>query len=77
MVVELFQKLHLQIYVSQFMTSQIIPLPLFLLYLGSVEREKLQKFEYLENEKSFFEEIKKKTLFIVLEGLSFSGKTKI
>ena len=42
------------------MTSQIIPLPLFLLYLGSVEREKLQKFEYLENEKSFSDEIKKK-----------------
>ena len=61
-VVELFQKLHLQIYVSQFMTSQIIPLPLFLLYLGSVEREKLQKFEYLENEKSFSDEIKKNTL---------------
>ena len=46
------------------MTSQIIPLPLFLLYLGSVEREKLQKFEYLENEKSFFDEIK--DTFIVL-----------
>ena len=28
-VFELFQKLHLQIYASQFMTSQIIPLPLF------------------------------------------------
>ena len=40
------------------MTSQIIPLPLILLYLESVEREKLQNFEYLENEKSFFEEIK-------------------
>ena len=60
MAVELFQKLHLQIYVSQFMTSQIIPLPLVLLYLGSVEREKLQKFEDLENAKSFFDEIKKK-----------------
>ena len=38
--------------------------------------KKFQKFEYLENKKSFFDEIKK-TLFIVFEGLSFSGKTKI
>ena len=37
MVVELFQKLHLQIYASQFMTSQIIPLPFVLLYLESAE----------------------------------------
>ena len=39
MVVELFQKLHLQIYASQFMTSQIIPLPFLLFYLESVERK--------------------------------------
>ena len=39
MVVELFQKLHLQIYASQFMTSQIISLPFVLLYLESVERK--------------------------------------
>ena len=38
-------------------------------------REKTQNFEYLENEKGFFDEIK--TLFTVLEGLSFDGKTKI
>ena len=37
------------------------------------ERKKLQKFEYLENEKSFLDEIKK-TFFIVFEGLSF-GET--
>ena len=39
MVVELFQKLHLKIYASQFMTSQIIPLPFVLLYLESKERK--------------------------------------
>ena len=38
-IVELFQKLHLQIYASQFMTSQIIPPPFVLLYLESVERK--------------------------------------
>ena len=38
------------------------------------EGKKIQ-FEYLEKEKSYFGEIK--TLFIVLEGLSFDGKTKI
>ena len=32
------------------------------------EGKKLQKFEYLENVKSFFDEI---TFFIVFEGLSF------
>ena len=37
-VVELFQKLHMQIYASQFMTSLIIPLPFALLYLESVGR---------------------------------------
>ena len=39
------------------------------------ERKKLQKFEYLENEKSFLDEIK--TFFIVFEGLSFDEKIKI
>ena len=34
------------------------------------EGKKLQKFEYLENKKSFLNEIKK-TFFIVFEGLSF------
>ena len=33
------------------------------------ERKKLQKFEYLENEKGFLDEIK--TFFIVFKGLSF------
>ena len=37
MVDELFQKLLLQIYASQFMKSQIIPLSFVLLYLESVE----------------------------------------
>ena len=58
-IVELFQKLHLQIYASQFMTSQIIPLPLsFYIWKVWRWREKIQNFEYLENEKSFFAEIK-------------------
>ena len=39
------------------MTSKIIPIPLVLLNLESVERK--GKFEYLENVKSFFDEIKK------------------
>ena len=39
------------------------------------ERGKLQKFEYLENEKSFLDEIKKH--FIVLKGLSFCEKIKL
>ena len=34
----------------------------------------IQKIEYLENEKSFLDEIK--TFFIVFEGLSFSEKYK-
>ena len=38
-VFELFPKLHLQIYASHFMTSQIIPLPFALLNLESVERK--------------------------------------
>ena len=39
------------------------------------EGKKLQNVEYIENEKSFLDEIK--TLFIVLEGLSFGEKIKI
>ena len=35
-------------------------------------REKIQKFEYLNDEKSFFNE--KKTFLIVFEGLSFGKK---
>ena len=50
----------LQLYASQFMTSYIIPLPLVLLDLESVERKgkNYKKIEYLENEKSFLDEIK-------------------
>ena len=68
-VVELFQKLHLQanssqlnFYASQFMKLQIIPLPFVLFLSGKCGKEgkKVQKYEYLENEKSFFDEIKKK-----------------
>ena len=41
------------------MTSQIIPLPFVLLNLETgKEGKKLQKFEYLENEKRFLDEIK-------------------
>ena len=39
------------------------------------EGKKSQKFEYLENEKSFLDEIKK--IFIDFEGLSFGEKIKI
>ena len=39
-VFELFQKLHLRIYASQFMTLYIIPLPFFLLNLESLERKR-------------------------------------
>ena len=54
---------------------QIILIPFVLFLSGNCGKEgkALQKFEYLENEKSFFDE----TLLIVLEGLSFSEKTKI
>ena len=38
------------------------------------EGKKLQQFQYLENEKRFFDEIK--TFFIVFEGLSFGEKIK-
>ena len=37
--------------------------------------KKLQKFEYLKNEKTFLDEIK--NIFIVFEGLSFDEKIKI
>ena len=37
-------------------------------------RTEIQKFEYLENEKSFFDEIK--SIFIVFEGLLFGEKNK-
>ena len=38
------------------------------------EKEKIQKFEYLGNEKSFLDEIK--NIFIVFKGLSFGEKQK-
>ena len=38
-------------------------------------KTEIQKFEYLENEKSFLDEIKK--FLIVFEGLSFSKKNLI
>ena len=38
-VFELFEKLHLQIYESQFMTSYIIPFPFVLLNQERVERK--------------------------------------
>ena len=66
MLFELFQKLHLQIYTNQFVTSQIIPLPFALLNLESLERKgKITK-------KSFLDETK--TFFIVFKGLSFGEK---
>ena len=83
-VFELFQKLYLQIYASQFMTSQIIPRPFVRLSLESVERnekKKTEKFERKENEneneneKSFLDEIK--NIFIHLEGISFGEKIKV
>ena len=45
-----------------------------LVNLESVEqkRKKLQKFEYLEIEKNFFDEVKKH--FLVFKGLSFGEK---
>ena len=58
-VVELFQKLHLQIYASQFITSQIIPLLFVLLYLESVERKgKNYKNLNISRTKELFDEIK-------------------
>ena len=39
------------------------------------EGKKLQKFEYLENEKSFLDEIK--NVFVVFKGLSYGEKIEI
>ena len=61
-VFELFQKLQLQIYASQFMTSQVIPISIIICPFESgkcgKEGKKLQKFESLENKKSFLDDIK-------------------
>ena len=42
--------------------------------ISGKEEEKIQKFEYLENEKSFLDEIK--NIFHSFEGLSFGEKIK-
>ena len=54
-VFELFQKLHLQIYANQFMTSQIIPVPFVLLSLKSVERKgkKYKNVNILRTKRAF------------------------
>ena len=57
-IFELLQKLHLLINARQFMASQFIALPFDLSNLGSVKRKELQKIKYLENKKSFLDEIK-------------------
>ena len=55
---------------------KIIPLPFVLLNLAGIEKngKKIQTFEYLENEWSFFNEVK--NIFIVSEGLSLGEKIK-
>ena len=63
-VFDLLQKLHLQIYARQVMTSQIIPLPFALLNLQSVEK-KGKNYKNLN------------ILRIIFRGLSFGEKIKI
>ena len=54
----------------------MIPLPFLLLNWKVWKGEqKLQKFEYLENRKSFFDEIK--NIFYSFEGLLFGEKNYI
>ena len=53
------------------MKLHIVPLAFVISNLESVEREKIQKFKYLQNIKSFLDE---KAFFVVSEGLSFSEK---
>ena len=56
---QLFQKLHLQIYPTNSWHHELIHFCLsFRIWKVWKGRKKLQKFEYLENEKSFFDEIK-------------------
>ena len=59
------------------MTSQIIPLPFALLNLDSVKRKgkNYKKLNILRTKRAF--KIKKKTFFIVFEGLSLDEKIKI
>ena len=62
MIHELIQKLHLQIYTGQFMIHDIINYSTSICSFesGKCRKEggKLQKFEYLDNGKSFLDEIK-------------------
>ena len=65
-----------KIYICKFMQANLfrfhLPFEIWKVWKG---REKLQKFEYLGNEKSFLYEIK--NIFIVFEDLSFDQKIKI
>ena len=70
---ELFQKLHLKIYASQFISYSTSICPFESAKCGK-ERKKSQKLEYLENEMSFLDEIK--NIFIVFKGLSVGEKIK-
>ena len=54
-------------------SSGLFSVCLFESGISGKEVEKIQKFEYLENEKSFLDEIKK---FSVFEGLTFGEKIK-
>ena len=40
--------------------------------MGKNRKMEIQKFEYLENEKSYLDELK--NIFVVFEGLSFGEK---
>ena len=74
MVLELFQKLHLLIYASQFV-HDIIDYPTFIYPIESgkcrKKEKKLQQFEYLKLKKAF---TWNKKFFIVFEGLSLVKK---
>ena len=71
-----FQKTHLQLYVSQFITSKIIPLPFVLLNLENAgEKGKKYKNMNISRRKRAFQ-MKWKLYFKVVEGLSFGEKTK-
>ena len=57
------------------MASQVIPLPFVLLHLESVERKRknYKSLNILRTKRAFLMKIH----FIVLQGLSFGGKTKL
>ena len=61
-MLELFQKLHLQIYASQFVTSLIILLSFALLYLGSVER-KWKNYKKLNVSRNSFRSFSRATIW--------------